>query len=62
VKRRGDYNNPFFASIILNYLLCACTSLFVSVCILFGISGFWLKKDILVILDLGVFWSFGEKG
>jgi len=35
--------------------------LFVSVCILFGMSGFWLKKGILVILDSGVFWSFGEQ-
>jgi len=34
----------------------------VSMCILFGISEFWLKNSILVILDLGVFWSFGEQG
>jgi len=27
-----------------------------------GISGFWFKKGILVVLDLGVFWSFGEQG
>jgi len=32
------------------------------VCILFGISGFWLEKGILAILDPGVFWSFGEQG
>jgi hypothetical protein len=32
------------------------------VCILFGISGFWLKKGILVILDSRVFWSFDEQG
>jgi len=31
-------------------------------CILFGISGSWLKNGILVILDSGVFRSFGEKG
>jgi len=31
-------------------------------CVLFGISEFWLKTSILVILDSGVFWSFGGKG
>jgi len=30
--------------------------------VLFGISGFWLKKGILVILASGVFWLFGEQG
>jgi len=37
-------------------------SLNVSMCILFGISEFWLKNGILVILDPRVFWSFGEQG
>jgi len=36
---------------------------YLSVCVfLFGITRFWLKKGILVILDSEVFWSFGEQG
>jgi len=31
--------------------------LIISMCILFGVSGFWLKKGILVILDS---WCFGH--
>ena len=31
-------------------------------CILFGISRFWLKEGVLVILDSRAFWSFGEQG
>jgi len=42
--------------------MCICMLLIVSMCVLFGISGFWLKKGILVILDSGVFWSFDEQG
>jgi len=30
--------------------------------ILFEISGFWLEKCILVILESRTFWSFGERG
>jgi len=36
--------------------------LIVSVCILSGISRFWLKNGILVISDSRVIWSFGEQG
>jgi len=36
--------------------------LYVFVCVyLFGISEFWLKKGILVILDSRVFWSYDEQ-
>jgi len=53
-----ECNNPCFARIVLiiYYML------FASVCILVGISGFWFKKGIWVILDSGVLWSFGEQG
>jgi len=42
--------------------MCGCMWLIVSVCILFGVSEFWLKNSILVILDSEVFWSFGKQG
>jgi len=52
----------FFARIILIVIICVYVWLIVSVCILFEISGFWLKMGILVILDSEVFWSFDEQG
>jgi len=47
------------------FIMCVHMCLYVinCLCVYFiTISGFWLKNDILVTLDSGVFWSFGEQG
>jgi len=46
----------------LYVFICAYVWFIVPVCILFGISEFWFKNSILVILDSRVFWSFDEQG
>ena len=57
-------NSQFFVRIILViYYVCLYVFIcdYLSLCVFFfEISGLWLKKGILVILDLGVFWSFSE--
>jgi len=58
-------NNSIFARLILLFIYVCLYVLvwyYLFVCILFGISGFWLTKGILVILDSGAFWSFGGQG
>ena len=63
----GKCNNPFFARIIL-FIYYVC--LYVLVCDYLSLGVFYLglvdfglrRKGIVVILDLGVFWSFGEQG